>query len=58
LGPFWKRQQMAARVALGDNAFDEAYVRGAAMGLREAAALALLVEHPDLAHDSVRFAEV
>jgi predicted ATPase/class 3 adenylate cyclase len=58
LGPYWKQQQSAARVALGDNAFDEAYAHGTAMGLREAAAMALLVEHPDLAHDSVRFAEV
>src|SRR5262249_35589477 len=58
LGPYWKQQQAVARVTLGDNGFDEAYARGAAMGLREAATLALGVEHPDLAHDSVRFAEV
>jgi predicted ATPase/class 3 adenylate cyclase len=58
LGPYWKGQQAVARVTLGDNAFDEAYARGAAKSLREAASLALGVEHPDMAHDSVRFAEV
>jgi hypothetical protein len=57
-GSYWKVQQETARRQLGDSAFDMAYARGAAMGLREAAALALGVEHPDLADDSVRFAEV
>jgi predicted ATPase len=56
--PYWKQQQDIARTALEDGAFDEAYARGAAMGLRDAASLALGVEHPDLAHDSIRFAEV
>jgi hypothetical protein len=57
-GSYWKAQQGTARRQLGDAAFDEAYARGAAMGLREAAGLALGVEHPDLASDSARFAEV
>ncbi len=57
-GPYWKAMQRSARSALGDAAFDEAYARGTRMGLREAATLALAVEHPDLAHGSVRFAEV
>nr|WP_203915014.1 adenylate/guanylate cyclase domain-containing protein [Rhizocola hellebori] len=57
-GSYWKAQQETARRQLGDTAFDEAYARGAAMGIREAAALALGVEHPDLASDSIRFAEV
>jgi predicted ATPase/class 3 adenylate cyclase len=56
--PYWKEQQQMARAALGDSAFDSAYARGTGMGLREAAALALNVEHPDMAHDSTRFAEV
>lgn len=57
-GPYWKAMQRSARSALGDAAFDEAYARGTRMGLREAATLALSVEHPDLVHNSGRFAEV
>lgn len=56
--PYWKAQQETARGALGDAAFDEAYAKGVNMGLREAATLALGIEHPDLAGDSVRFATV
>ena len=48
----------AARAALGDAVFDEAYARGAALSLGETASLALAVEHPDLAVDSSRFAEL
>lgn len=54
-GGYWTEQQDATRAALGDLAFDEAWARGAAMTLDEAAALALTVEHPDLAADSDRF---
>ena len=43
------------RAVLGDAAFDDAYGEGAELGLDEAAALALDVEHPDLAADSTRF---
>jgi hypothetical protein len=55
---FWTAQQEAARGALGDAVFDEAYARGAALSLGETASLALAVEHPDLAVDSSRFAEL
>ncbi|GAB4048850.1 LuxR family transcriptional regulator [Catellatospora paridis] len=55
---FWTAQQEAARAALGDAVFDEAYARGAALSLGETASLALAVEHPDLALDSSRFAEL
>ena len=44
--------------ALGDAAFDAAYGEGAELGLEEAAALALTVEHPDLAAGSTRFSAV
>ena len=55
-GPYWRDQQAALRRMLGDEAFDTAYGEGAELGLEEAAALALGVEHPDLALDSPRFA--
>ena len=50
-----REQQAALRAVLGDAAFDDAYGEGAELGLDEAAALALDVEHPDLAADSTRF---
>ncbi|RIV37158.1 ATP-binding protein [Micromonospora radicis] len=53
---YWSQQQAALRRTLGDAAFDEAYAEGAELGLDEAVALALGVEHPDLAGDSARFA--
>ncbi len=53
---YWTQRQAALRRALGDAAFDEAYGEGAELGLDEAVALALGVEHPDLAADSGRFA--
>ncbi|MBQ1026957.1 adenylate/guanylate cyclase domain-containing protein [Micromonospora sp. C95] len=53
---YWTQRQAALRRALGDAAFDEAYGEGADLGLDEAVALALGVEHPDLAADSGRFA--
>jgi predicted ATPase len=56
-GPYWARQQTQLRVALGDVAFDEAYTEGAGLTLEEAAAVALAVEHPDLAANSPRFSE-
>lgn len=40
---------------LGDEAFDAAYGAGTGLRLDEVAALALHVEHPDLAADSPRF---
>jgi len=57
-GPYWKQQLQVARASLGDSAFDQAYARGTLMELREAANLALSVEHPDMARPSVRFAEI
>ncbi|PZG16272.1 adenylate/guanylate cyclase domain-containing protein [Micromonospora craterilacus] len=53
---YWTEQQLVLRRTLGDAAFDEAYGEGAELGLDEAVALALGVEHPDLAADSARFA--
>ncbi|WP_320069244.1 adenylate/guanylate cyclase domain-containing protein [Micromonospora sp. RTGN7] len=54
-GPYWLEQQAALRRALGDEAFDDAYGEGSELGLEEAAAVALRVEHPDLGEGSVRF---
>ncbi|MER7459523.1 adenylate/guanylate cyclase domain-containing protein [Micromonospora sp. NPDC126480] len=55
-GAYWAQRQAEVREALGDAAFDGAYAEGAELGLEDAAALALGVEHPDLAADSTRFA--
>jgi predicted ATPase/class 3 adenylate cyclase len=57
-GPYWVEQQAAVRAALGDAAFDTAYTEGAALTLEEAVAMALTVEHPDLAAGSIRFSNV
>ncbi|MEV4200296.1 adenylate/guanylate cyclase domain-containing protein [Micromonospora globbae] len=54
-GAYWAEQQAELRARLGDAAFDAAYGEGAELSLEEAAALALDVEHPDLAADSTRF---
>jgi hypothetical protein len=54
-GDFWVREQAALREALGDAVFDAAYADGGALSLADAAAVALAVEHPDLAADSGRF---
>ncbi|HET6215107.1 MAG TPA: adenylate/guanylate cyclase domain-containing protein [Micromonosporaceae bacterium] len=53
---YWTEQQSAVRAAVGDAAFDSAYAAGVTLTLEEAAAVALAVEHPDLAADSSRFA--
>jgi predicted ATPase/class 3 adenylate cyclase len=52
---FWAGQQGSVRAALGDAAFDAAYADGARLTLEQAAAVALAVEHPDLAAGSTRF---
>jgi predicted ATPase/class 3 adenylate cyclase len=52
---YWAEQQSGVRASLGDAEFDAAYAAGGALGLEEAVALALTVEHPDLAVGSVRF---
>lgn len=54
-GGYWAQQQNRLRAVLGDTAFDTAYAQGSTMPLESAAALALSVEHPDLAADSARF---
>ncbi|PZF86588.1 ATP-binding protein, partial [Micromonospora deserti] len=54
-GAYWAERQAELRGMLGDAAFDDAYGQGAELGLEEAAAVALAVEHPDLAADSTRF---
>jgi predicted ATPase/class 3 adenylate cyclase len=55
-GGFWAAQQAALRATLGDTVFDVAYADGAESGFDRVVAMALAVEHPDLEHDSVRFA--
>ena len=55
-GAYWTEQQTAVRAAMGDADFDAAYAAGAVLGLEEAAAFALTIEHPDLVAGSVRFA--
>jgi tetratricopeptide (TPR) repeat protein len=55
-GDFWIAQQARVREEIGDAAFDRAYAAGTALSLPEAASAALAVEHPDLAADSIRFA--
>ncbi|WP_428963435.1 ATP-binding protein [Micromonospora fluostatini] len=52
---YWSQRQAEVRERLGDGAFDAAYEEGSELSLEEAAALALRVEHPDLAADSTRF---
>nr|WP_240947597.1 adenylate/guanylate cyclase domain-containing protein [Planosporangium mesophilum] len=54
-GPYWHEQQAVARAVLGDVMFDAAYAEGATLSLEDAVAVALTVEHPDLAADSGRF---
>jgi predicted ATPase/class 3 adenylate cyclase len=54
-GPYWHEQQAVVRAALGDVVFDAAYAEGATLSLEDAVAVALNVEHPDLAVDSDRF---
>jgi predicted ATPase/class 3 adenylate cyclase len=56
-GAYWREEQAALRDLIGD-AFDTAYLQGTELSLEEAAALALAVEHPDLADGSIRFAGV
>jgi len=55
-GSFWADRQASARSCLGDSAFDVAYAEGAGLDFDRIVAMALAVEHPDLEHDSARFA--
>jgi predicted ATPase/class 3 adenylate cyclase len=57
-GPYWVEHQARVRAAIGDAAFDAAHAEGGALGLSEAVAVALAVEHPDLEAGSSRFADV
>ncbi|MBE1486812.1 adenylate/guanylate cyclase domain-containing protein [Plantactinospora soyae] len=57
-GAYWIQEQSALRAVMGDTAFDTAYATGAELTLEEAAAVALEVDHPDLADGSIRFANV
>jgi hypothetical protein len=57
-GPYWAEQQVAVRAAAGDLEFDRGYAEGCELSLDDAVALALAVEHPDLALGSVRFSDV
>jgi predicted ATPase/class 3 adenylate cyclase len=53
---FWSDRQATVRSTMGDRAFDAAYAEGAGLDFDRIVALALAVEHPDLEHDSARFA--
>jgi predicted ATPase/class 3 adenylate cyclase len=55
LSPYWVEHESAVRAVLGDAVFDSAYAAGSALSVEKAAAVALAVEHPDLAADSARF---
>ncbi|WP_326562393.1 NB-ARC domain-containing protein [Micromonospora sp. NBC_01796] len=57
-GQYWLEEQAGLRGVLGDVAFDAAYAEGAELTLEEAAAVALAVDHPDLAAGSIRFSGV
>jgi len=57
-GGYWLEEQAALRAVLGDAAFDAAYAAGAELSLEEVAAVALEVDHPDLAVGSIRFSGV
>jgi hypothetical protein len=53
---YWAERQAAVRAALGDATFDAEYGEGGVLTVEEAAALALAVDHPDMALGSRRFA--
>jgi predicted ATPase/class 3 adenylate cyclase len=56
-GRFWSAQQRSLRASFGDAAFDAAYADGVGLGFDRIMALALRVEHPDLADGAVRLAQ-
>jgi hypothetical protein len=55
-GRFWSAQQRSLRTSFGDAAFDVAYADGVALGFDRIVAMALAVEHPDLADGAARLA--
>ncbi|MET0416388.1 MAG: adenylate/guanylate cyclase domain-containing protein, partial [Actinoplanes sp.] len=56
-GRFWSAEQLSLRTALGDATFDVAYADGVGLGFDQIVAMALAVEHPDLADGAARFAQ-
>ena len=56
--PFWTSQQAQVRATLGDRVFDNVYAQGAALALDQAVAVALSVDHPDMADGFERFADM
>ena len=57
LAPYWAQRKMQLREMLGNRIFDQVYAQGAALTLDQAVAVALSVDHPDMADGSERFAE-
>jgi predicted ATPase len=57
LGGYWSTWQTNVRAELGDPEFDVAYAEGSRLSLDDAVAVALAIEHPDLAADSLRFSD-
>ncbi|MGA3488842.1 ATP-binding protein [Micromonosporaceae bacterium DT55] len=57
-GDYWRQWQSALREQLGEAAFDEAYRIGSELRIEEAVALAVAMEHPDLAGRSREVAEI
>jgi predicted ATPase len=55
-GDYWAEQETAARVALGDSAFDAAYADGSRLSLTDAVAMALAVDQE--AHTELPSADV
>jgi predicted ATPase/class 3 adenylate cyclase len=55
LSGYWGTWQASVRAELGDAEFDVAYAEGSRLSLDDAVAIALAIEHPDLAADSLRF---
>jgi predicted ATPase/class 3 adenylate cyclase len=56
--PFWIEQQTRVRQTLGDRVFDDVYAQGTTLTLDQAVAVALSVDHPDMADGSERFSDV
>jgi len=54
-GPYWAAQRDGVRAVLGDGSFDAAWADGTQLRLEDAVAVALTIDHPDLAAGSVRF---
>src|SRR2546430_6351223 len=57
LTAYWGTWHTTVRAELGDPEFDLAYAEGSRLSLDDAVAVALAIEHPDLAADSLRFSD-